>query len=278
MAVARAAADSSGLPLFRYLGGPNAHVLPVPMMNILNGGAHADNNVDIQEFMITPIGAATFAEALRWGAEVYHALKSVIKQRGLSTGIGDEGGFAPDLEHNRAALDLIVEAIGKAGFTPGQDVALAIDAAASEFYADGAYNFEGKPRTSTEMTAIYADWLDAYPIVSLEDPLAEEDWPGWRELTASVGDLVQVVGDDIFVTNPERIRRGIAERSANSPAGQAEPDRLGDRDPGRREPGPSRRVQLRDQPPLRRDRRHHDLGPGGRHQLRPDQDRRACAR
>ena len=153
MAVARAAADSSGLPLFRYLGGPNAHVLPVPMMNILNGGAHADNNVDIQEFMITPIGAATFSEALRWGAEVYHALKSVIKQRGLSTGVGDEGGFAPDLEHNRAALDLIVEAIGKAGFTPGQDVALAIDAAASEFYSDGAYNFDGKPRTSAEMTA-----------------------------------------------------------------------------------------------------------------------------
>ena len=216
MAVARAAADSSGLPLFRYLGGPNAHVLPVPQMNILNGGAHADNNVDIQEFMITPIGAATFAEALRWGAEVYHALKSVIKQRGLSTGVGDEGGFAPDLEHNRAALDLIIEAIGKAGFTPGQDVALAIDAAASEFYADGAYNFEGKPQTSAEMTAIYAEWLDAYPLVSLEDPLAEEDWPGWQLLTASVGDRVQVVGDDIFVTNPERIRRGISEHTANS--------------------------------------------------------------
>src|SRR5207248_2549053 len=170
LAVARAAADSSGLPLFRYLGGPNAHVLPVPLMNILNGGAHADNNVDIQEFMITPLGAATFSEALRWGAEVYHALKSVIKQRGLSTGVGDEGGFAPDLEHNRAALDLIVEAIGKAGFNPGQDVALAIDAAASEFYADGAYNFEGKPQTSAEMAAVYAEWLDAYPIVSIEDP------------------------------------------------------------------------------------------------------------
>src|ERR1700720_3187369 len=151
MAVARAAADSSGLPLFRYLGGPNAHVLPVPLMNILNGGAHADNNVDIQEFMITPIGAATFSDALRWGAEVYHALKSVVKQRGLSTGVGDEGGFAPDLEHNRAALDLIVEAIGKAGFTPGQDVALAIDAAASEFYSEGAYNFEGQPQTAAEM-------------------------------------------------------------------------------------------------------------------------------
>jgi enolase len=216
MAVARAGADSSGLPLFRYLGGPNAHVLPVPQMNILNGGAHADNNVDIQEFMITPVGAATFGEALRWGAEVYHALKSVIKQRGLSTGVGDEGGFAPDLEHNRAALDLIVEAIGKAGFTPGQDIALAVDAAASEFYAEGAYTFDGSPRTSAEMTALYAAWLDAYPIVSIEDPLAEEDWPGWRELTATVGDRVQVVGDDIFVTNPERIRRGIAERSANS--------------------------------------------------------------
>jgi len=216
MAVARAAAESAGLPLFRYLGGPNAHVLPVPMMNILNGGAHADNNVDIQEFMIVPLGAATFAEALRWGAEVYHALKSVIKQRGLSTGVGDEGGFAPDLEHNRAALDLIVDATGKAGFTPGQDIALAIDAAASEFYADGAYNFEGKARTSDEMTAVYAEWLGAYPIVSIEDPLAEEDWPGWRALTASVGDAVQVVGDDLFVTNPERIRRGIAERAANS--------------------------------------------------------------
>src|SRR5207248_3043576 len=192
------------------------HEPPVPLMNILNGGAHADNNVDIQEFMITPIGAATFSDALRCGAEVYHALKSVVKQRGLSTGVGDEGGFAPDLEHNRAALDLIVEAIGKAGFTPGQDVALAIDAAASEFYADGVYTFEGKPQTSAEMAGIYAEWLDAYPIVSIEDPLAEEDWPGWRELTATVGDRVQVVGDDLFVTNSERLRRGITERAANS--------------------------------------------------------------
>jgi enolase len=166
--------------------------------------------------MITPIGAGTFSDALRWGAEVYHALKSVIKQRGLSTGVGDEGGFAPDLEHNRAALDMIVEAIGKAGFTPGQDVALAIDAAASEFYADGVYTFEGKPQTSAEMAAIYAEWVDSYPIVSLEDPLAEEDWPGWKQLTASIGDRVQVVGDDLFVTNPERISRGIAERAANS--------------------------------------------------------------
>jgi enolase len=216
LAVAKAAAESARLPLFRYLGGPNGHVLPVPQMNILNGGAHADNNVDVQEFMIVPIGAGTFAEALRWGAETYHALKSVLKQHRLSTGVGDEGGFAPDLPHNRAALDLIVEAIGKAGLMPGEQVALALDAAASEFYSDGAYQFEGSPKSAAEMTRIYASWLDAYPIVSLEDPLAEEDWPGWSELTASLGRRVQIVGDDIFVTNPERLRRGIAERTANS--------------------------------------------------------------
>jgi enolase len=216
MAVARAAADSAGLPLFRYIGGPNAHLLPVPMMNILNGGAHADNNVDIQEFMIAPIGAATFAEALRWGAETYQALKSVLKQRGLATGVGDEGGFAPDLEHNRAALDLIVEAIGRVGLTPGRDVALAIDAAATEFYRDGSYLFEGKPCTAEDMAATYRDWLDGYPLVSLEDPLSEDDWAGWRTLTAEVGNRVQIVGDDLFVTNPERIRRGIAEHSANA--------------------------------------------------------------
>ena len=216
MAVAKAAAASANLPLFRYLGGPNAHVLPVPMMNILNGGAHADNSVDIQEFMIAPVGAATFAEALRWGAETYHALKAVLKQHGLATGVGDEGGFAPDLPHNRAALDLIVEAISKAGFTPGADIALAIDAAATEFRADGGYRFEGAARTAGEMTALYAEWLDAYPIVSLEDPLAEEDWAAWTALTADLGDRVQIVGDDIFVTNPDRLRRGIAERAANA--------------------------------------------------------------
>jgi enolase len=216
LAVARAAAESARLPLFRYLGGPNAHVLPVPMMNILNGGAHADNNVDIQEFMILPVGAGTFAEALRWGAETYHSLKSVLKQQGLSTGVGDEGGFAPDLQHNRAALDLIVDAIGKAGFTPGEDIALGLDAAASEFSGEGGYNFEGTPKSAADMTAIYARWLDDYPIVSLEDPLGEEDWPGWRDLTSQLGHRVQVVGDDIFVTNPERLRRGIAEHSANS--------------------------------------------------------------
>jgi enolase len=216
MAVARAAAESSHLQLFRYLGGPNAHVLPVPMLNILNGGAHADSNVDVQEFMIAPIGASTFSEALRWGAEVYHSLKSVLKQRGLSTGVGDEGGFAPDLEANRTALDLIVEAIGKAGYVPGRDVALALDVAATELYKDGAYLFEGKEQSAEGMSAIYADWIDAYPIVSVEDPLSEEDWAGWQSFTASVGDRVQVVGDDLFVTNSERLRRGIAEKSANS--------------------------------------------------------------
>jgi enolase 1/2/3 len=216
MAVAKAAAASANLPLFRYLGGPNAHVLPVPMMNILNGGAHADNSVDIQEFMIAPVGAATFAEALRWGAETYHALKAVLKQHGLATGVGDEGGFAPDLPHNRAALDLIVEAISKAGFTPGADIALAIDAAATEFRADGGYRFEGAARTAGEMTALYGEWLDAYPIVSLEDPLAEEDWAAWTALTAELGGRVQIVGDDIFVTSPDRLRRGIAERAANA--------------------------------------------------------------
>jgi enolase len=216
MAVARAAADSAGLQLFRYLGGPNAHVLPVPMMNIVNGGAHADSNVDVQEFMIAPIGAPTFTEALRWGAETYHALKSVLKQRGLSTGVGDEGGFAPDLETNRAALDFIVEAIGKAGYVPGRDIALALDVAATELYKDGAYHFEGKPQTAEGMSAIYSDWIDSYPIVSIEDPLSEEDWAGWQAFTAEVGDRVQVVGDDLFVTNPERLRRGIAEKSANA--------------------------------------------------------------
>jgi enolase len=216
LAVARAAADSASLPLFRYLGGPNAHVLPVPCMNILNGGAHADTNVDIQEFMIAPVGAATFSEAVRWGAETYHALKAVLKQHGLNTGVGDEGGFAPDLENNRAALDLIIEAIGKAGHTPGRDVALAIDAAASNFLTGDSYQFEGGSKTAAEMTAIYADWLTAYPIVSLEDPLGEEDWAGWRELTAELGDRVQIVGDDIFVTNPDRIRRGIKEKVANA--------------------------------------------------------------
>jgi enolase len=216
LAVARAAAEAAGLPLFRYVGGPNAHVLPVPMMNILNGGAHADTSVDIQEFMIAPIGATTFGEALRWGAETYHALKSVLKARGLATGLGDEGGFAPDLPNNREALDLILEAIDKAGFTAGDDIALALDVAATEFHSDGAYRFEGGNKTADEMTDYYAELVGAYPIVSIEDPMSEEDWQGWRTITALLGNRVQIVGDDLFVTNPERLARGITDQCANA--------------------------------------------------------------
>ncbi|KNX37996.1 phosphopyruvate hydratase [Luteipulveratus halotolerans] len=216
LAVAKAAADSSDLPLFRYVGGPNAHVLPVPMMNILNGGAHADSNVDIQEFMIAPIGAETFREALRWGAEVYHALKKVLQERGLSTGLGDEGGFAPNLESNRAALDLIVEAIKAAGYEPGTQIALALDVAASEFHDKGTYTFEGQAKTAAEMSAYYAELVAAYPLVSIEDPLDEEDWEGWAHITAELGDKVQLVGDDLFVTNPTRLQKGIDTDTANS--------------------------------------------------------------
>ncbi|MGO2046140.1 MAG: phosphopyruvate hydratase [Brachybacterium tyrofermentans] len=216
LAVARAAADSAGVPLYQYVGGPNAHILPVPMMNILNGGSHADSNVDIQEFMIAPIGAETFSEAMRVGAEVYHALKSVLKERGLATGLGDEGGFAPNLESNRAALDLIVEAIGKAGYEAGKDVALALDVAASEFFEDGSYLFEGEKKTSAQMIDYYADLVDSYPLVSIEDPLDEDDWEGWKAMTERVGAKTQLVGDDLFVTNPERLGRGITEGSANA--------------------------------------------------------------
>jgi len=220
LAVARAAADSVDLELFRYLGGPNVHILPVPMMNILNGGAHADTAVDVQEFMIAPIGAPTFREALRWGAETYHALKSVLKSKGLATGLGDEGGFAPSLASNRAALDLILEAIGKAGFTAGSDIALALDVASTEFFtADetgGSYRFEGAAKTATEMTDYYADLVANYPIVSIEDPLAEDDWDGWIALTARLGDAIQIVGDDLFVTNPDRLEDGIARKAANA--------------------------------------------------------------
>jgi enolase len=216
LAVARAAAESANLPLFRYIGGPNAHVLPVPMFNILNGGSHADSNVDIQEFMIAPIGAPTFRAALRWGAEVYHALKAVLQERGLSTGLGDEGGFAPNLESNRDALDLIAVAVDKAGYALGTDIALALDVAASEFCTDGLYTFEGQQRTAAEMTAYYGELVAAYPLVSIEDPLDEDDWEGWATLTAELGATVQIVGDDLFVTNPERLARGIAAGTANS--------------------------------------------------------------
>jgi enolase len=216
LAVAKAAAESAELPLFRYLGGPNAHVLPVPMMNIINGGAHADSNVDIQEFMIAPIGAETYGEALRWGAETYHALKSVLKSRGLSTGLGDEGGFAPNLDSNRAALDLILEAIEKAGYTPGTEIALALDVAATELYKDGVYEFEGSKLSSADLTAYYADLLANYPLVSIEDGHSEEDWDGWKHATEQLGAKVQLVGDDLFVTNPERLARGIAGGQANA--------------------------------------------------------------
>ena len=216
LAVAKAAAASAGLPLFRYVGGPNAHVLPVPMMNIINGGAHADSGVDIQEFMIAPVGAETFGEALRWGAEVYHALKSVLKQQGLSTGLGDEGGFAPNLPSNRDALDLIASAVGRAGFRLGEDVVLALDVAATEFYSDGVYNFEGQKRTAAQMAEYYAELVAAYPLVSIEDPLNEEDWAGWHDLTVALGSKVQLVGDDLFVTNPERLARGITDGTANA--------------------------------------------------------------
>jgi enolase len=216
LAVARAAADSAGLPLFRYVGGPSAHVLPVPMMNILNGGAHADSNVDVQEFMIAPIGAATFAEALAMGTETYHALKAVLKKDGLSTGLGDEGGFAPNLSSNRAALDLITRAVEQAGFSVGTDIAFALDVAATEFHDGGSYAFEGKKLSADEMTEYYTGLVDGYPIVSIEDPLSEEDWDGWIALTAALGDRVQIVGDDLFVTNPTRLADGIARKAANA--------------------------------------------------------------
>lgn len=216
LALSKAAADSAGLPLFRYVGGPNAHVLPVPMMNILNGGAHADSNVDVQEFMIAPIGAPSFAEALRQGTEVYHALKSVLKKDGLSTGLGDEGGFAPSLPSNRAALDLIATAVEKTGLRLGTDIALALDVASSEFFENGSYTFESAAKTSEEMADYYAELVSAYPIVSIEDPLDEEDWDGWVALTERIGDQVQLVGDDLFVTNVERLTRGLEQGAANA--------------------------------------------------------------
>ncbi|HEX5017592.1 MAG TPA: phosphopyruvate hydratase [Actinomycetes bacterium] len=216
LAVAKAAAESADLPLFRYVGGPNAHLLPVPMMNVLNGGAHADTDVDVQEFMIAPIGAATFSEALRWGAEVYHSLKSVLKQRGLSTGLGDEGGFAPNLESNRAALDLLAEGIERAGYVLGRDVALALDVASTEFFSDGAYTFEGEARSADWMTSYYEALVKDYPLVSIEDPMSEDDWEGWAAISSQLGERCQLVGDDLFVTNPERLQRGIDALTANA--------------------------------------------------------------
>jgi enolase len=216
LAVAKAGALSADLPLFRYLGGPNAHVLPVPMLNVINGGSHADSNVDIQEFMILPIGAATFSEGLRWGVETYHALKGILHAKGLSTGLGDEGGFAPNLDSNRAALDLLMDAIQSAGFTPGTDIALGLDVASSEFFENGAYTFEGAKKSAAEMSAYYAELVAAYPMVTIEDPLDEDDWEGWTHLTSELGSKVQIVGDDFFVTNPERLAKGIGMDAANS--------------------------------------------------------------
>jgi enolase len=218
LANARAAAEATGQPLYRYLGGANAHVLPVPLMNIINGGAHADTGVDIQEFMIVPLGAETFSEAIRWGVEVYHALKAELHSKGLSTGLGDEGGFAPELPTNAAALDLIAEAIAKAGYTLGKDIALALDVASTEFYDEktGKYTFEGKERTGEEMIAYYADLVAKYPLVSIEDPLAEDDWAAWTKMTAELGGKVQLVGDDLYVTNPARLQKGIDLKAGNA--------------------------------------------------------------
>ncbi len=216
LAVAKAAADSSDLPLFRYLGGPNAHTLPVPMMNIINGGAHADTALDIQEFMVLPIGAETFAEGLRWGTEVYHALKGELKKAGQNTGLGDEGGFAPDLPGARAALDFILKAIEAAGFTPGTDFALGLDVAATEFFANDVYSFEKQTLTGEQLTAFWVGLVKDYPLATIEDPLAEDDWAGYAHLTAELGEKVQIVGDDLFVTNPTRLQRGIDEKVANS--------------------------------------------------------------
>jgi enolase len=216
LAVAKAAADSAELPLYRYLGGPNAHTLPVPMLNVINGGSHADTNVDIQEFMLLPVGASTFSEGLRWGVETYHALKSLLKKKGLSTGLGDEGGFAPNLDSNRAALDLLMEAIDAAGFTAGKQIALGLDVASSEFYSDGAYTFEGQKVDAAHMTAYFADLVASYPLITIEDPLDEDDWAGYDHFTAELGSKVQIVGDDLFVTNPKRLADGITRGVANS--------------------------------------------------------------
>jgi enolase len=216
LAVAKAAADSAGLPLFKYIGGPNAHTLPVPMLNVINGGAHADTGVDIQEFMILPIGAASFSEGLRWGVETYHALKALLKSKGLATGLGDEGGFAPDIAGGRAALDLLTEAIVSAGFTPGREIALGMDVAATEFFSNGVYNFEKQQLNSEQLTAYFVGLAADYPLITIEDPLAEDDWEGYAHLTEQLGARVQIVGDDLFVTNPVRLQEGIDKNVANS--------------------------------------------------------------
>ena len=275
LAVAKAAAESAHLPLFRYVGGPNAHVLPVPMMNILNGGAHADSNVDVQEFMIAPIGAPSFAEALRQGAEVYHALKSVLKTDGLSTGLGDEGGFAPDLSSNRAALDLIAQAVEEAGFDARhRHRARPRRRRVGVLQTTAPTRSREPPRRPPRWPTTTPTSSTPYPIVSIEDPLDEEDWDGWTALTEAIGDRVQIVGDDLFVTNVERLGRGINEGAANALLVKVNQigsltETLDSVDLAHRQ-----RLHLHDEPPLRRDRGRHDRRPGGRHELRPDQDRR----
>ncbi len=257
LAVARAAADSVGLPLYQYLGGVHARTLPVPMMNVLNGGSHADNNVDLQEFMIMPLGAPTFSEALRYGAETFHALKKLLSEAGLSTGVGDEGGFAPNLGSNREALDWLVKGIEAAGYKPGEEIAIALDPAASEFYRDGKYVLGaegGEPWEAEQMVEFYADLVDNYPIVSIEDGLAEDDWEGWSKLADKLGTRIQLVGDDLFVTNPERLGRGIEARCANSILIKL--NQIGSPlgNPGDHRDRQARQLHQRGEPPLGRDR------------------------
>ena len=275
LAVARAAAEASGLPLYRYVGGTTARVLPTPQMNIVNGGVHADNPIDFQEFMILPVGAPSLADAVRWGAETFHALKSALKKAGHNTNVGDEGGFAPNLPSAEAALEFCVKAIESAGFKPGHDIALGLDCAASEFFKDGAYVYrgEGKTRSIEEQVEYLAKLADAYPILSIEDGMAEQDWEGWKLLTEKIGSRRQLVGDDIFVTNTEILEPRHQGRHRQLDPHQGQPDRLAERNPGRRRDGPSGRLQRRHVAPLGRDRGFDDRRPRRRHELRADQDR-----
>ncbi len=277
LAVAKAAANHLEIPLYRHVGGTNAHVLPVPMMNVLNGGVHADNSVDFQEFMIMPVGAPSFREALRWGTQTYHVLKGVLHDKGLATAVGDEGGFAPDLDSNEDAIKLLVEAIEAAGFTPGDEIAIALDPAVSEIYRDGAYHLdgEGKVLSPEELAAYWTRLVDTYPIVSIEDGMQEDDWDGWAALTAAVGDRCQLVGDDLFVTNSAPTADGHRPGRGELDPGQGQPDRLAHRDARHGRPRDPARLHGRDVAPFRRDRGLHDRRPGRRHQLRPDQDRRS---
>jgi hypothetical protein len=275
MAVARAAAEESGLPLYRYFGGMGGMQMPVPMMNVINGGAHANNNLDLQEFMILPVGAPSFREAVRYGAEVFHALKKIIDDKGMPTSVGDEGGFAPNVASHEAAIQLILEAIDKAGYTAGEQIAIGLDCAASEFYKDGKYHLEGEGLTlsAPEWTDILATWCDKYPIISIEDGMHEGDWDGWKHLNERLGKKVQMVGDDLFVTNTKILQEGIDQGRGQLHPHQDQPDRHADRDLRRHRDGQARRLDGRHQPPQRRDRRQHHRRHRGGQQRRPDQDR-----